>query len=1304
MPGKKETTKASGAKKQQTAIKRKTLVVSKKNGRSKAPEGAVAPAMKKTTSAASALSAMKRASSAALVETTSIAMKKMPRRSSASSASGTTSVAMKKANSSSIAGAKACSARGKASVVTPTSAAQSRSSSSKRASSSSSSKRSATANKGESARTSTVSKKHGGAPSGSSTGAVSSCATATEGKNGTALPGAGARSRTAAPPTRHSEETKKKDSRAPSPPAVIEIGSSDSEDDASTSGGFSVLRQHRLLLEKQKAPPPTHLSPKELRKRFPLNLNYKPPTLATGVKPGVRIVDSNGLPLEVSPSGSPATAAEPKPAPSLNQEVGKKPCKSAEKRPLKKRSRPWTPDSGSESDGEEAPKSRRQTASTNKITITAKKMKKLLTENHSKEQIEQPPRATHTTSASKGRKKDQQRGPSTTSSSSTASGNTPGTSLKRSSSSSGCGDDFPSDKAGAAKKFLLLAEKNPDEAAKFLAENHASIVLAASKLLVVADNGVDEKPGGGAPASCPTKEVGNDISCTTTMKSCTTKMLSVIPGRSAKDEINGVDTTVPMLEWYPGNPRPPKRKVAKNVAPPPPQPFEVPRLCVRDVPKVRSNSRPTDGSLVQFDQPGLSDQQTRIRLESEVKALGRAISQKVFQRGHLCPRDRPATYEKPTVVQWKIGEHKQTLGHYYGSSTHVETSVRIVFTGERAGARERREHARLFGPAPRGGRRKKRENGEDCGITADLIADRSLTSSQKLSGDRECAAVVLGGVLDSDWILTQVSRQLGDLKNKRAENGAGGNNPTIQSTSSGAAEVVSSSGEEYARHLHVSGTILALQYDRNLEHSVYPICITQYSNNSGPRHQAKNEPSPNARHVESSCNLGLLLPQASKTTGSPPGAGHYYSAVHWAIPSATPPGSLSFPLASSATQISSMKQYVAGLVEMNKGPDTRPTLLRDRPLLPLPVFLQAEVGTGQMVFTRKSKSASSLFTDTAGTSENQNVDVDEEQTTLYPAELDLDEGFRDHPLKSWFEQDFLLGNKLGEKVRVRSEVDEYLVQKNLGSGGRSAPSPVQVTVMPSYACSVAGNGAPVLILPYPKASVAELSRAQRRRTLRSLWTEMEGLKLKQHVSWIGVRDWPLEELQALVCPGSMVPSQEDEPSRSSSSVDDDADEDDPLDTAGCTIRPMIAQFLHLPVKGCRNDELLEFCLENGIFPQAVGMEFGGSSQRPDHRVSVLETQEVVDQDNLQRKGVWKIADFTNSAVSAVAFAVGKSVYQVLLRWHLQSGCLSCPAVEDEAVAAECQDIFEWSLTEEHMDTLDSSVNEARLFKDHGEGV
>lgn len=65
------------------------------------------------------------------------------------------------------------------------------------------------------------------------------------------------------------------------------------------------------------------------------------------------------------------------------------------------------------------------------------------------------------------------------------------------------------------------------------------------------------------------------------------------------------------------------------------------------------------------------------------------------------------------------------------------------------------------------------------------------------------------------------------------------------------------------------------------------------------------------------------------------------------------------------------------------------------------------------------------------------------------------------------------------------------------------------------------------------------------------------------------------------------------------------------------------------------------------------------------------------------------AIFTDPALQALAAELGRSVAQIVLRWHVQSGHLVIPKASSAARIAENLDVFDFVLSQVHMAAIDS---------------
>ena len=66
-------------------------------------------------------------------------------------------------------------------------------------------------------------------------------------------------------------------------------------------------------------------------------------------------------------------------------------------------------------------------------------------------------------------------------------------------------------------------------------------------------------------------------------------------------------------------------------------------------------------------------------------------------------------------------------------------------------------------------------------------------------------------------------------------------------------------------------------------------------------------------------------------------------------------------------------------------------------------------------------------------------------------------------------------------------------------------------------------------------------------------------------------------------------------------------------------------------------------------------------------------------------------------LNKIAKAHGKSVVQIILRWHMQRGFIAIPGSSNPKHIRENINIFDFSLTDEEMDQINALNKEKRIF-------
>ncbi|NYE95898.1 2,5-diketo-D-gluconate reductase A [Psychromicrobium silvestre] len=128
------------------------------------------------------------------------------------------------------------------------------------------------------------------------------------------------------------------------------------------------------------------------------------------------------------------------------------------------------------------------------------------------------------------------------------------------------------------------------------------------------------------------------------------------------------------------------------------------------------------------------------------------------------------------------------------------------------------------------------------------------------------------------------------------------------------------------------------------------------------------------------------------------------------------------------------------------------------------------------------------------------------------------------------------------------------------------------------------------------------------------------------------------------------------------------------------------------------DRLVDLINHNQIVPAVNQVETHPFHQR-------AEDQKLMQEHGVQIESWGPFAEgrndlFSNSLLSGIAEAHGKSVAQIVLRWLIQREVVAIPKSVRADRMAENFDIFDFALTEEQMSQVTTLDTEASLFFDH----
>ena len=134
------------------------------------------------------------------------------------------------------------------------------------------------------------------------------------------------------------------------------------------------------------------------------------------------------------------------------------------------------------------------------------------------------------------------------------------------------------------------------------------------------------------------------------------------------------------------------------------------------------------------------------------------------------------------------------------------------------------------------------------------------------------------------------------------------------------------------------------------------------------------------------------------------------------------------------------------------------------------------------------------------------------------------------------------------------------------------------------------------------------------------------------------------------------------------------------------------------VSNFASDRLVDFALTNKLIPMVNQVEFHPFNQQESAR-------KVMEKYGIQVEGWAPFAEgqhdlFHNETLQAIADKHGKSIAQVVLRWHMQLGIVAIPKSVHAERIEENFDIFDFELDAEDIATIDDLDENKVLFVIH----
>ena len=128
------------------------------------------------------------------------------------------------------------------------------------------------------------------------------------------------------------------------------------------------------------------------------------------------------------------------------------------------------------------------------------------------------------------------------------------------------------------------------------------------------------------------------------------------------------------------------------------------------------------------------------------------------------------------------------------------------------------------------------------------------------------------------------------------------------------------------------------------------------------------------------------------------------------------------------------------------------------------------------------------------------------------------------------------------------------------------------------------------------------------------------------------------------------------------------------------------------------DRVVDFVLHNRVAPAVNQIEVNPFHQR-------IESQKLHDEYKIQTEGWAPFAEgqqgiFQNETLLSIAAECGKSVAQVILRWHIQRQIIVIPKSVKKTRIIENFSVFDFELSNEDMSAIRSLDRNATAFFDH----
>lgn len=129
-----------------------------------------------------------------------------------------------------------------------------------------------------------------------------------------------------------------------------------------------------------------------------------------------------------------------------------------------------------------------------------------------------------------------------------------------------------------------------------------------------------------------------------------------------------------------------------------------------------------------------------------------------------------------------------------------------------------------------------------------------------------------------------------------------------------------------------------------------------------------------------------------------------------------------------------------------------------------------------------------------------------------------------------------------------------------------------------------------------------------------------------------------------------------------------------------------------------SDRIVDFVLNNEVTPAVNQIEVNPFNQQ-------IEAEKILDEHKFQAEGCAPFAEgqhgiFENEILRTIGAKYGKSIAQVILRWHIQRRIVAIPKSVKKERMIENFSVFDFQLSDADMEAIRSLDRKATAFFDH----